>query len=499
MISLSPGTADSARPLLKEIDEDFVSRHLTSCPKAVLTRMKKLPEIENPLRNIWNICAGKEQLMCKPLIAVLNRISQEATQFQVLYASPLAINAAAPTLVTTSRCSATTSASRTIKTAGQDYTGAAILFLGYPWASRTTIFSVYYGSSEVTTLKDSFLPPGRGTNEAGLLLHIHAESDVPGVVRRAEDVECNGDVIQFIDGGTGETRLKRRLALADTGAGLEYAQTVNDLLKAAYDKNASWVGSFPPLIDDILVGKFRAPDCREPRSLSIDYDHAAQLLNDNQNKTAHKELTNRTGTPMYIARADLASDVYCSDEESLEYCKMPPLSEKSKALYIDLHGEDRYTKYNDDVDSATFHGRIPRPGDLYEVQDMAVELPFSHRWEHHADAVFWSITWTTLKQHRIPANASIADSPDFLFTQYLDAFVAPFPPVMRDVAILLYHLSHQVGPSYALMSPPPPLDDHLHEAMQRLILDYLVEHEHDPIPLTPGALRPSLNEHEDPH
>ena len=41
-------------------------------------------------------------------------------------------------------------------------------------------------------------------------------------------------------------------------------------------------------------------------------------------------------------------------------------------------------------------------------------------------------TWTTLKQHRIPAKASIDDSRDFLFTEYLDAFVAPFPPVMRD-------------------------------------------------------------------
>ncbi|KAI0772827.1 hypothetical protein BD413DRAFT_35061 [Trametes elegans] len=39
------------------------------------------------------------------------------------------------------------------------------------------------------------------------------------------------------------------------------------------------------------------------------------------------------------------------------------------------------------------------------------------------------------------------------------------------------------------MDQPPRFDDHLHEAVQRLILNYLVEHEDDPIPLTPGVLR----------
>ena len=44
---------------------------------------------------------------------------------------------------------------------------------------------------------------------------------------------------------------------------------------------------------------------------------------------------------------------------------------------------------------------------------------------------------------------------------------------MGKVGTLLCNLAQQVAPSYPLMDKPPPRADHLHEAMQRLILNYL--------------------------
>ncbi|KAI0765119.1 hypothetical protein C8Q74DRAFT_1286327 [Fomes fomentarius] len=84
----------------------------------------------------------------------------------------------------------------------------------------------------------------------------------------------------------------------------------------------------------------------------------------------------------------------------------------------------------------------------------------------------------------------LVDPREAMFLTCPDNFyLATFLPCMRDVAYLLYKLSRQVAPSYPLMPTPPPRPDHLHEAMQRVILDYLVEHRDKDIPLDPARLR----------
>ncbi|KAI0772806.1 hypothetical protein BD413DRAFT_34481 [Trametes elegans] len=298
-----------------------------------------------------------------------------------------------------------------IKTAGQDSTGAAILFLGCPCASRT--------GSRVMILKDS-VDPDRHSNQARLSPNMHAEGDFPGVIRlvSAEDVKYNGRDIDFTSGDSDKTRPKGRLAPANTGLGLEYAESVNDLLMSIYDalevhrelarrrhmlhrdvsvsnilmypkrrsalKQANRLESFPPLIDDILAGEQRVPEEREPRCLLINHDHAAKLLDDVGDMGVPKELRYRTvrgclachaaphvrccdglsqGTAIYIARAVPASVVFCRGR--VEYRRMPLLSAKAEALYVKLHGEDRYGKYNDDACTALLRvcaaGRTSRP------------------------------------------------------------------------------------------------------------------------------------------
>lgn len=61
---------------------------------------------------------------------------------------------------------------------------------------------------------------------------------------------------------------------------------------------------------------------------------------------------------------------------------------------------------------------------------------------------------------------------------------------MADIAILLGSIAEQVSPEYAYWPVQPP-EDHLHEAIQRLILQYLVDHRDSDIALDPDNLRPT--------
>ncbi|OSC96926.1 hypothetical protein PYCCODRAFT_1428812 [Trametes coccinea BRFM310] len=151
--------------------------------------------------------------------------------------------------------------------------------------------------------------------------------------------------------------------------------------------------------------------------------------------------------------------------------KTPELPSNAHDLYINLHGERRYAKYRDRP--GTIHGGVPPLETDEEIEARARELPFSHRWEYDAESVFWTM-YSALLQ------SAAQVTPRLL-------------PAMAGVAPLLASLATHVFPSYTVMTPPPPHDDHLHEAMQRLILQYLVDNLDTPIPLLPGRLRPVAN------
>ncbi|KAL4250879.1 hypothetical protein ABKN59_008716 [Abortiporus biennis] len=69
-----------------------------------------------------------------------------------------------------------------------------------------------------------------------------------------------------------------------------------------------------------------------------------------------------------------------------------------------------------------------------------------------------------------------------------NAFYKMLHPVLQSLAPLLGSLTRQICPEYAYLSPPPP-EDHLHEALSRLLLQFIVDMEED-IPLDPDNLRP---------
>ncbi|OSD01862.1 hypothetical protein PYCCODRAFT_1425574 [Trametes coccinea BRFM310] len=435
----------------------------------------------------------------------------------------------------------------TIETKDGVYSGAVIIFLGNPWGRGTTVFQAKRKEHSVI-IKDSYIDCGRRNDEAELLQLVHEDGRLPGVVRciSAEDVK-NGD--QTIISQTKDctfTRKKRRIVLADIGQELYLAKSVNDLLMTIYDilevhrtlardrqilhrdmsiynilmhpVSASYTSDLskdaPPLIDDVLQGELRPPEKRTARCLIIDLDHAASLASTKAGAIPD-ELQCRTGTPAYIARSVASGALYIITSTLNWTQKMPELSGEAKKLYTKLYGEDRYNKYLDSHD--TIHGGgIPQ--ETEEETDLrASGMTFYHQWEHDAESIFWTMyaallrvvpeaspkesedsrealnlnaTWKVFHEHTIPRGCHIVDPRDPLLAMPFRAFCASFLPAMQEVALLIKCIARHVYPSYALMTPPPPHEDHLHEAMQRLILQYLVDHRNNPIPLVPGKLRP---------
>ncbi|KAI0372547.1 hypothetical protein BV20DRAFT_939687 [Pilatotrama ljubarskyi] len=425
------------------------------------------------------------------------------------------------------------------------YDNATIAFIGNPWGRRTTVFRVKTDAGLTVMIKESYVDTLSRYEEAEVIKQVHAEGFIPGVVRyiSQETVSTGNQEIVLTSSDGSLTRKKRRIVLADVGSDLENAETVNDILMAVYDAlevhrtlardrhvlhrdmsiynllmyptavactKERYVEGFPPLIDDILEGKRRSPEEQKARCLLIDFDNSALLLSAKADATS-KELTRRTGTPMYIARAVSCGKLCTSFSEMVYEHPMPELTGKAKASYIALHGEKRYQSYNDN--DGTIHGGSPPKCPRSELEERAMTTTFYHRWEYDAESIFWTMysvllrvlpkgyqedparkrqlekAWTVLREHTIPMDRSSGDNRVQVMAGLRAEFLGAFPDLMGPVAHLLDDIREHVTPAYPLMDPPPPHDDHLHEAMQRLILQYLFDHRDDPIPLTPGLLR----------
>ncbi|KAI0325362.1 hypothetical protein GY45DRAFT_1330384 [Cubamyces sp. BRFM 1775] len=346
-----------------------------------------------------------------------------------------------------------------------------------------------------------------------------------------------------------DLRKKVPIVSADVRFDLFHAESVNDLLMTIYDalevhrtmanrrrvlhrdmsifnivmypilgnRPDPWYAQdYPPLIDEILDGKARTPENRRARCQIIDLDNGADLASEESDITDHTELRCRTGTPAYIARAVCCGAVYCDPSAVNWREQMPLLDEKAKALYIKVYGEERYNKYNDsNSDLKTFHGGIPpEDNSLDALENKAQDMTFYHRLEYDAESIFWTMysallrvtpinfnetpkdttasklnnIWKVLQNHVIPKEPEEVDSrTTLLFSSR--ALLGAFPPMMQPVGHLLLRIIRHVLPSYPLMDKLPPYDDHLHEAMERLILQYLVDNRDTPIILKPHTLR----------
>ena len=119
----------------------------------------------------------------------------------------------------------------------QTFKYASLYFYGSPWSRRTAIFKCVQEDGEEVIIKEYYRSARRRFKEEDVLRHIHADGDVPGIVRLrcAEEVVVDGKVLQIGSEEGKDLRTKVRLVLYDSGEPLEAAKSVNDLLRCFYD------------------------------------------------------------------------------------------------------------------------------------------------------------------------------------------------------------------------------------------------------------------------
>ena len=209
---------------------------------------------------------------------------------------------------------------------------------------------------------------------------------------------------------------------------------------------------------------------------------------------------------MYIARSVCLGTV-ATDRLSRTSPPMPELSAEARTLYVRAYGAERYERYNDK--EGTRHGA--RPPDVY--QGFGTAPPFRHRPEHDVESIYWSMvsallrahpkgvdreskaskamtqTWDFLLSHDIPEQGSGAsDDRQMIVTKTAGQWQALFLGDMKDIGTLLFQISDHMLAEYALWGDGLR-PDHLHEAVQRIILQYLVDHK-QPIELDIEYSRP---------
>lgn len=197
---------------------------------------------------------------------------------------------------------------------------------------------------------------------------------------------------------------------------------------------------------------------------------------------------------------------------------MPELQGEALRLYRSAH-PGRLERFKERGN--TCHGGqspAARGIDEYDIDEGVVPRPpYFHRPEYDVESVYWAMvcvflqaqpqdapiekyacedveeTWTWLLNHRIPMRPKESDSRTLILMKVRSEWEDLFFEQMHDVAGLLHKISRHIRSEYALFdfAPGSYIEDHLHEAVQRLILDYLVSHRDNPVPLDPDHLRPT--------
>ncbi|CAL1717162.1 unnamed protein product [Somion occarium] len=433
----------------------------------------------------------------------------------------------------------------TITYNGKTYSDCNPFFLPLAWGRRTTVFMYEGGDDDFAVIKDAYRDDARRFEEATLIKDIHAEGIFPGMVRLLDSGSVNGK-----DGSTIVTarpadrdkklvhRTKKRLVMGSRGSQFHLAKTVKDVLKATYDvievhrallkrrrflhrdlsmpnvlmypehskkttEGKQFISDPPKFIDEILGESNNNDD--KCRALLIDADNSASLKSELMADPAlanalREELTMRTGTPRYIARA-VASGTVVNTKWSRTFSSMPSLEGRAKEIYQRVYGQEAYDIYEDSA--GTFHGGRTS-------SRKATDVTFIHRPDHDVESIFWLLVavfllakplgepdystanlydaWGAMQRHTIAAPGH-SDTREILLSQYnVESWQAALHPGLSSLAPLLDSLATQVQPEYAMMDPAPP-EDHLHEVFRRLILEHIVRMGDTDIDLEIGITR----------
>ncbi|TBU37826.1 hypothetical protein BD309DRAFT_1004721 [Dichomitus squalens] len=403
---------------------------------------------------------------------------------------------------------------------GRSYTHGRLLFAGYPWGRRTTVFQVTDRQGGEIIIKDTYRRRVRRCKEQDILVHIHGDGDLPGVVRLtwAGPVRTGNKMLTYGARGDEEARTKERMVLLDSGCSLVRAKTVNDLLEAIYDVlevHRTVLRERKILHRDMSINNILMYPKRADVGGRAMSSKAPIFIKDVLGGSQRQAID--YGTPLYIARS-VSLGMVLIDLASNFGMPMPTLTGDALHLYTTAYGQERYDRYNEDPVARTCHGGYPPTRD----SEGELELPdlpaFVHRPEHDVESVYWTMiyallraqpatapreldlsaasasVWKTLLSHYIPGEkyARSDEKRHEVMSRTKQEWLDLFHATMEDVALLLWRITLHVRAEYALWKREGnPQPDHLHEAVQRLILQYLIDHRDNPIQLDPDHLRPT--------
>ncbi|KAL0954096.1 hypothetical protein HGRIS_005242 [Hohenbuehelia grisea] len=285
--------------------------------------------------------------------------------------------------------------------------------------------------------------------------------------------------------------------------------------------------SRPKFIEEVLYKKEKAKplailsDLEQACSFDISTAYANQeefealaVDIDVTNSTSFKSepLKALTGTPIYIARTVSSGTSHYNNC----FAPMPVLRGSIHADYELCYANDSFRKYTDEGHPGQCHGRVftnNRRSLFRQIRRKEHSKTvrgrlFRHLPRHDAESTFWVIVtfllrakpedstvqddlksfikaWEALMTHEVSDDILDVDSRDSLVMFDVNRWANALHPalVQFGVHILLINLSEQVLPEYAWLDKEPHAF-HLHEAIQRILLQFIHDKRHDdPFPL----------------
>ncbi|KAG9223541.1 hypothetical protein PLEOSDRAFT_165632 [Pleurotus ostreatus PC15] len=411
------------------------------------------------------------------------------------------------------------------------YRNCQVTFVGQPWTRMTWV--VKSGGDEPKipiVIKDTYRDAQTGSKDGDMYKILHREGTVPGfaAVEREYEVEyAPGCPITVCINDC--TRIKTRLIMQTYGRPLTKCKNIVDFFKGMYDileahrfmfserkllhrdishgnivvdaQDATGIVPFtgekrPVYINEVLTGEARA----DPMARLIDMDNCANL--DQTNDAAKEEdiddkpLRDRTGTPRFISRSVSFGNVL----NSSEFKSMPELEadivEKYRLVY---HDDSSDMRNFIDENNTTHGGHLSKQlQKAYRGNNLLRSAHFEHQPRHDAESVYWCIVvfvllakplnndednnieglddiWPSIADHEVGTSNDKRSS--LIHNAQWETWLHED---LSFIANLMDDLTEQVRPEWGLLAPAPkPL--HLHEAMQRLILNNVYAWEIDQI------------------
>ncbi|QRV82347.1 hypothetical protein RhiJN_10362 [Ceratobasidium sp. AG-Ba] len=402
-----------------------------------------------------------------------------------------------------------------------------------PGQRRFTNLVIHLVSAMVLFIKDIWRDARRRYFEGELYRQAHSGQNLAGlmeVISYGYVLDQNGERITTTQHGFGPyeqppvSRFKMRLLTSDVGRPLERARTLGELLRVIYDACAVQRNLYRKcgiLHRDISDGNIMlAPDSNEyrercasgyaetkfinqvlsenteekpnPTCLVIDLGNGANLR-----QGSSKVLTQRTGTPKFIARSISSGRLLDPYRYKIDQVQMPRLAGKALELYRRATGAE-YEKYHDLTSS-----------------ELEPDIEFKHQLFHDAESTFWVLAWVLARSYkqgsplenswkppcqrfidamRDHCPGSIAPDLRSILDTSVGDWKAVLHPDLADLASMLSQMHRYIYPEWATQKANP---EHTHEALMRLLLVEIVriQEENADITLVIGgrALPPSSN------